>query len=33
MFGVDGSTDENIGLRKLERSSLDKRYFRNLPSK
>ena len=33
MFGVDGSGDANIGLRKLDRSSLDKRYFRNLPSK
>ncbi len=33
VFGVDGESDENIGLRKLERTNLDKGYFRNLPSK
>jgi len=33
VFGVDGESDENIGLRKLERGNLDKGYFRNLPSK
>ena len=33
VFGVDGSGDNNLGLRKLERSNLDKSYFRNLPSK
>jgi len=33
MFGVDGENDSNIGLRKLDRSSLDKQYFKNLPKK
>jgi uncharacterized protein YfaP (DUF2135 family) len=33
LFGVDGSGDSNLGLRKLERGSFDKRFFRNLPTK
>jgi len=33
LFGVDGDTDSNLGLRKLERGSFDKRFFRNLPTK
>jgi len=33
MFGVDSSEDANIGLRSLDRSSLDKSYFKNLPEK